>query len=278
MEVIISPTTEAAESFVADELVQFIAVHPEGRLGVATGRTFERIYRRLAEKAVSSALPLRGLSVYLLDEYVGLPRSHPQRFRNVIRRQLADRTDLKVDNIVAPDPDASDLSAAAEEFEEAISARGGIQLQLLGIGSDGHVAFNEPGSSLKSRTRSKVLMDRTRRDNGSAFSPDEIVPTQAITQGIGTILDAERILLVAMGENKAPIVRQAIEGPVTASVPASAIQFHEHATVILDAAAASQLERTDYYLHARQIARTGQDHAQVNRQRATALRTEEGEH
>jgi glucosamine-6-phosphate deaminase len=173
------------------------------------------------------------------------PRARSRSRRR--RRSFTHRVDLPPEAVHAPDVHADDLPAACEAYEQEIAAAGGVDIQLLGIGADGHVGFNEPTSSLGSRTRIKTLTERTRRDNARFFGSLEEVPRHVVTQGIGTILDARHVVLVATGSGKADPVARAVEGPVTAMVPASALQLHPHATVVLDGAAASELTLFDYY-------------------------------
>ena len=170
---------------------------------------------------------------------------HEQSYRATIARELTDGLGIGPDQVNGPDPSPDGLPTAGERYEALIAAAGGVDVQFLGIGSDGHLAFNEPGSSLASRTRIKTLTAQTRKDNARFFgSPDE-VPTHVLTQGLGTILQARHLLLIATGESKADAVAAAVEGPVSASCPASVLQLHPHVTVLLDPAAASRLERLD---------------------------------
>lgn len=247
MEILVASSTAEAETVAVDRLLEFISENPTGKLGVATGRTFEGIYSLLVERAARYGAPLHDLSLFLLDEYLGLERDHPQRFRNVIFRQLADPAGIARHRVFGPDADGLDPDSAGPRYDRLIEDEGGVQLQLLGIGRAGHIGFNEPGSALRSRTRKKVLTSTTRNDNAESFGDAESVPPLAITQGIATILGADQLMVVATGERKAAIVRDALEGPITASVPASVVQFHEATTVVLDAAAASRLDRLDYY-------------------------------
>ena len=184
---------------------------------------------------------------FLLDEYVGLPAQHPQRYRSVIATELEALVDLGQDAVSGPDGLASDLTAACSAYEAAIVAAGGVDLQLLGIGTDGHIAFNEPGSSLGSRTRIKTLTARTRADNARFFDRPEDVPRHVLTQGLATIREARHLVLLASGAVKSGAVRDMVEGPVTAMCPASVMQLHPHVTVLLDEEAAADLELADYY-------------------------------
>ncbi len=217
-------------------------------LGLATGSTPLPVYQELIRRHNAAAGPAYGgVTCFNLDEYVGLPVGHEQSYRATIARELTDGLGISPVQVNGPDPSPAGLSTAGERYEALIKAAGGVDVQLLGIGSDGHLAFNEPGSSLASRTRIKTLTAQTRKDNARFFgSPDE-VPTHVLTQGLGTILEARHLLLIATGEGKAAAAAAAVEGPVSASCPASVLQLHPHVTVLLDQAAASRLDRLDYY-------------------------------
>jgi glucosamine-6-phosphate deaminase len=183
----------------------------------------------------------------LLDEYVGLPPDHPQSYRAFIRTHLTDLVDLDPTRLHGPDVWAGDVPAACAAYEHLLASLGGVDLQLLGIGSDGHIGFNEPSSSLTSRTRIKTLTEQTRRDNARFFGSFDDVPRHVVTQGLGTIGAARHAVLVATGAAKAAPIAAAVEGPVTAMCPASVLQLHPHATVVVDAAAAADLRLADYY-------------------------------
>ncbi len=216
-------------------------------LGVATGSSPLDCYRALAARAAAGTVDLEGVSAFALDEYVGLDPAHPESYRSVIRRTVTEPLGLDPARVHVPDGRAADPEAACADYERAIRDAGGIDVQLLGIGANGHIGFNEPTSSLASRTRLKTLAPRTRADNARFFdSPDE-VPVHCVTQGIGTILEARRLLLVAQGAAKAAAVARMVEGPVSSMCPASALQLHPEATVVIDRAAAADLELADYY-------------------------------
>jgi glucosamine-6-phosphate deaminase len=183
---------------------------------------------------------------FALDEYVGLEPGHPESYRAVITREVVEPLGLTPDLVRVP-AESGPLQTAGEDYEAAILAAGGIDLQVLGIGRTGHVGFNEPGSSFASLTRVKTLTEQTRRDNARFFPSLDDVPTHCVTQGLGTILRARELVLLAFGEAKAPAVAGAVEGPVTSSLPGSVIQLHPRVTVIVDEAAASGLANADYY-------------------------------
>jgi glucosamine-6-phosphate deaminase len=232
----------------ADVFEAVVARKPAAVLGLATGSTPLPAYRELIRRHQAGLGPsYAGVTCFNLDEYVGLPDGHEQSYRATIARELTDGLGISPDRVNGPDPSPDRLATAGERYEALIEAAGGIDVQLLGIGADGHLAFNEPGSSLASRTRIKTLTAQTRRDNARFFGGGVAVPIHVLTQGLGTILRARHLLLIATDEGKADAVAAAVEGPVSASCPASAVQLHPHATVLLDPAAASRLKRLDYY-------------------------------
>jgi glucosamine-6-phosphate deaminase len=247
MEVVILPSAEAIGTLAADAVQALVSRRPDAVLGLATGSSPLGVYDELARRCAAGELTLARARGFLLDEYVALPAEHPQRYRAVIRRELEARVDLAPDAVQGPDGTARDLPAACAAYERAIADAGGVDLQLLGIGTDGHVAFNEPGSSLSSRTRIKTLTAQTRADNARFFdSPDE-VPRHVLTQGLGTIREARHLVLVATGAGKADALRAMVEGPVSASCPASALQLHPHVSVLVDEDAAAGLAFAAYY-------------------------------
>jgi len=231
----------------ADVIERVLKERPEPVLGLATGSTPEPLYAELIRRHREEGLSFAHARAFTLDEYVGLPDDHTQRYSAVIRRGLTDHLDLKPDAVQGPDGSAADLLAECIRYEQSIVDAGGVDVQIAGVGSDGHIAFNEPGSSLTSTTRLKTLNARTRADNARFFADPDEVPRHVITQGLGTILRSRHLLLIATGASKAPAVARATEGPLTASCPASVVQLHPHVTVLLDEAAATQLEHRDYY-------------------------------
>lgn len=250
MEVVIAPAQELAV-LAADAVEALLRRRPQAVLGLATGSSPLAVYDELARRHSSDGLSFAHARGFLLDEYVGLPVDHPQRYRNVIAAEMAGRVDWPAEQVLGPDGLAEDLPAACAAFEQAISDAGGVDLQLLGLGTDGHIAFNEPGSSLASRTRIKSLARQTRQDNARFFGGDpERVPIHCLTQGLGTILEARHLVLLATGKNKAEAVHQLVEGPVSAMWPATVLQLHPHVTILLDEAAAFGLELADYYRQA----------------------------
>lgn len=251
MEVLITPDAAAQASVVADAVVALLARRPDAVLGLATGSSPLGVYDELHRRHTRGEVSFARVRGFALDEYVGLAADHPERYANVLHRELVSRVDLAPGAVLAPDGLADDLPAACTAFEAAIAAAGGVDLQLLGIGTDGHVAFNEPGSSLGSRTRLKTLTTQTRRDNSRFFGGDlDAVPRHCLTQGLATIMEARHVVLVASGAGKAQAVHQMVEGPVTALWPASVLQLHPHVTVVVDEAAASRLQLASYYREA----------------------------
>jgi glucosamine-6-phosphate deaminase len=247
VEVIVQPTPDDVARVAADVVAGVVARRPAAVIGLATGSSPVGVYAELARRVAAGELDASGVTAFALDEYVGLPPGHPQAYAAVVARDVTGPLRLDPARVHVPDGRAADLEAAAEEYERAIAAAGGIDVQLLGIGTNGHVGFNEPTSSFGSRTRIKTLTARTRADNARFFgSPDE-VPRHCLTQGLGTILAARRLLLVAQGEGKAEAVAAAVEGPLTSMCPASALQLHPRATVVVDEAAAARLTLLDHY-------------------------------
>ncbi|MET9084693.1 glucosamine-6-phosphate deaminase, partial [Streptomyces sp. NPDC004237] len=206
------------------------------------------VYQALTAKVRAGAVDTSRARIAQLDEYVGLPAEHPESYRSVLRREVLEPLGIGMEAFLGPDGAAEDVQAACEAYDGALATAGGVDLQLLGIGTDGHIGFNEPCSSLASRTRIKTLTEQTRADNARFFDGDvEQVPHHVITQGIGTILEARHLVLLATGEGKADAVAATVEGPVAAVCPASALQLHPHATVVVDEGAASKLKLADYF-------------------------------
>jgi glucosamine-6-phosphate deaminase len=250
MEVIVLPEPADVARLAADVIERLVTTLPAPVLGLATGSTPVPLYEELARRHVQDGLDFAHVRAFLLDEYVGLPADHRERYAAVIRREVTDRLDLPAESVQGPDGSAADLTAECARYEQAIVAAGGVDVQIAGIGSDGHIAFNEPGSSLNSTTRLKTLNSRTRADNARFFTGPDEVPMHVLTQGLGTIQRSRHLLLLATGESKADAVYRAVEGPLSAACPASVVQLHRHATVILDKAAALRLEHVDYYADA----------------------------
>jgi glucosamine-6-phosphate deaminase len=247
-EVVIVAGQAEGGAVVADEIVRLIRSRPDTVLGLATGSTPLPVYEALRSRL--SGVDVGRVRGFALDEYVGLDPAHPESYRSVIAREVVEPLGLDPALIRVPDGSLDGIEHAGDDYERAIEASGGVDLQILGIGTDGHIGFNEPGSSFASLTRVKTLTEQTRHDNARFFDSIDDVPRHCITQGLGTIRRARHLVLLAFGEGKAEAVAGAVEGPVTASLPGSAIQLHPHATVIVDEAAASRLAHADYYRYA----------------------------
>lgn len=245
MDVVILPSAADVATYAADVVAAQIAAKPATVLGVATGSSPVGIYRELARRRAEEALELARLTCFALDEYVGLAPGHPRSYATYLEREIARPFRLPPSRVRVPDGSRQDLERTCQEYEEAIAGAGGIDLQILGIGTNGHIGFNEPISSLSSRTRVAALSAQTRADNARFFDRPDDVPTHCLTQGLGTILEARQVLLVAQGERKAAAVAAAVEGPVAARCPASVLQFHPRTTLVLDEAAASGLTLGD---------------------------------
>lgn len=248
MEVIILAGPPEIGTVAADAISALLQRKPAAVLGLATGSSPLAIYDELVTRCAAGQISFSQVRGFTLDEYVGLPAEHPERYRNVIDNVFVSRVDFAPGAVQGPDGLAADIPAACTAYEEAIRAAGGIDLQILGIGTDGHIGFNEPGSSLASRTRIKTLTAQTRSDNARFFDDDiDAVPTHCLTQGLATILDARHVVLVATGRQKAEAVHHLVEGAVSAMWPGSVLQHHPHVTVLLDDAAARRLQLADYY-------------------------------
>lgn len=247
MDVTILPGPEAVASHAANLIAQRVAANPAMVLGIATGSSPLGTYRELARLQTGGNATLDQMQCFALDEYVGLPDGHPARYAVVVTDEVTTPLGLNPANVHIPDGSAANIQQACLDYEQALTAAGGVDLQILGIGANGHIGFNEPTSSLASRTRVKALSAQTRSDNARFFPSDDAVPTHCITQGLGTIMEAKEILLVAQGSAKAEAVSAAVEGPVTSMCPASVLQFHPRVTILLDEGAASRLTLTGYY-------------------------------
>ncbi|TPG32746.1 glucosamine-6-phosphate deaminase [Mycolicibacterium hodleri] len=248
MEVVICRDAKEIGGIAADAIGALLDRAPEAVLGLATGSSPLAIYDELVRRCEDGRISFQQAHGFTLDEYVGLPADHPERYRTVIDTVFVSRVNFAPGAVQGPDGGAADIPAACVAYENAIRAAGGVDLQILGIGTDGHIAFNEPGSSLASRTRIKTLTSQTRIDNARFFGDDvESVPTHCLTQGLATIMEARHLVLVATGRSKAEAVHHLVEGAVSAMWPATILQHHPHVTVLLDDAAARRLQLVDYY-------------------------------
>ena len=247
MKIIIASDKQKMSEIAADILASLIKEKPSAVLGLATGSTPLGIYQRLITKHQNEGLDFSKITTFNLDEYLGLSPQHPQSYNYFMQENLFRHVNLDPSRIFVPRGDTPKPKDFCLWYEEQIKRAGGIDLQLLGIGSDGHIAFNEPGSSLASRTRVVALYKQTIEDNARFFKMPEEVPRFAITMGVGTILEARRILLVANGSQKAEACAKFIEGPITNQITASSLQLHPKVTVVLDEDAAALLKNKDYY-------------------------------
>lgn len=248
MEVIICPSEERVAQVAAAKAARLAAaVGPKVVFGVATGSSPVKTFEELAKLVAAGDLDVSEASAFALDEYVGIPKGHPESYHEVIHKTVTVPLGLDPARVHVPDGFAADLAAAGPAYEQAIKDAGGVDIQFLGVGSNGHIGFNEPTSSLASRTRIKTLAERTRQDNARFFDSIDDVPRHCMTQGLGTIMDARNVILVATGEGKADAIAAVIEGPVTSMWPGSVLQLHPHATIVVDEAAAAKLALHDYY-------------------------------
>lgn len=242
MLVIIKENYQELSYEAAKQVASLIRKKPDCVIGFATGSTPLGLYKELIRMYKAEGLDFSKVVSFNLDEYVGLPPTHPESYHYFMWENLFKHININPSNVYIPMGMAEDIDAFCEWYEEKIIEHGGIDLQILGIGSNGHIAFNEPGSSLGSRTRIKTLKENTRLDNSRFFNSIDEVPKYAITMGVGTIMEAKRLLLLANGINKAEAIKQTVEGPIMAKYPATILQLHRYATVIVDKEAASKLE------------------------------------
>lgn len=248
MEVIIVKDADEVAVTAADICCDMLTIRPNATLGLATGSTPIRLYEQLVSRYRAGDISFAKVATFNLDEYLGVGSDSPLSYRRFMNEHLFDHTDIDFVNTHFPTcAPGSDPRLMGPEYEDKIQRRGGIDLQVLGIGANGHIGFNEPGSSLGSCTRIKTLAQRTVNDNNRLLSENQIQPDMALTMGIGTILNARRILMLATGESKARAIARAVEGAVTAMCPASALQMHAYVRIVVDEAAAKELMQTEYY-------------------------------
>lgn len=248
MKIAILPNNEAIGKVGADILESTLKDKPDSVIGLATGSSPLPLYKELIARHQAGKISFAQCRAFTLDEYIGLEAGHPESYVNFIHREFTDQVDFAEGAVNTPNALATDLNAAAAEYDASIREAGGVDFQVLGIGSDGHIAFNEPGDSLASRTHVVYLHDQTRRDNARFFDGDiDQVPTSAMTQGLGTILEARKIILFAQGKGKARAIREMVEGGISSRWPASVLQLHPFVYVLVDEEAASELELTSNY-------------------------------
>lgn len=246
--VILENATEVAE-YGARLFKQQLQQKADSVLGLATGSSPVELYKNLIAAHKAGQISFSQARTFNLDEYLGLSGEHPQSYRHFMNERLFDNVDIDKANTHVPDGTTRDPIGYCREYEASLKAVGGVDLQLLGIGRNGHIGFNEPTSSLASRTRVKTLTQETIEDNARFFGPEEFQPSLSITMGIGTIMEARKVLLIATGAPKAEAIRETVEGAVSAVCPASVLQMHPDAVVVIDRAAASRLEYADLYRH-----------------------------
>lgn len=249
MEILIFNKDIEASKYGARLFSNLIRRKPEAVLGLATGGTPIPLYQELCRQHREEGLDFSKITSFNLDEYIGLDGEHPCSYRWFMNKNLFDHINAPVDQLHIPDGKSQDVPTTCITYEEKIKEAGGIDLQVLGLGSDGHIGFNEPTSSLASRTRIKTLTQKTCEDNARFFKSIDDVPRHCITMGIGTIMEAKEIVLLAFGENKAAAVAQLVEGAISAMCPATILQMHPKAIILLDEAAASKLSQKSYYNH-----------------------------
>ncbi|ADE53566.1 glucosamine-6-phosphate deaminase [Coraliomargarita akajimensis] len=248
MEVIIMKDSDTASRSAASVINRLLREKPDAVLGLATGSTPIPLYKELVRMHREEGLDFSQVTTFNLDEYIGLPRNHKQSYNAFMWDNFLSHININPDTVHIPDGMATDIPAFCQHYEQQIVDAGGIDLQILGIGSDGHVGFNEPSSSFASRTRIKTLTEQTVHDNARFFDDhEEEVPRHCITMGIGTIMDARMNLLLAFGAGKAKAIASTVEGPVSSMTPASILQHHPHAKIFVDEAAASSLNNSAYY-------------------------------
>lgn len=247
MEVIIQKDADAAARLVARLIAKSLQAKPSLVLGLATGRTMERVYAELVRLHCDEGLDFSLCRTFNLDEYVGLAPIHPGSYHYFMNQHLFSKINIDLRNTHLPNGTATDLARECANYEHLIEDCGGVDLQLLGIGSDGHIGFNEPLSALRSRTREKALTPSTIAQNGPVFGSAELMPKRGLTMGVGTILESRHCIMMATGKEKAEVLARAVEGPITSMISATALQLHPHCRIVVDEAAAANLQEQSYY-------------------------------
>lgn len=240
MRIILSPSIQEAADAVAMMVVDKLESHPSSVLGLATGRTMEPVYKLIVDASRKKNLKLNNCFFFMLDEYLGLPEDHPSSFKNYIEHHLLKPLDLHYDQFAFPPVHTKNIEEAALHYEKSLKESGGIDLQLLGIGTNGHIGFNEPGSSGNSRTRKIQLTQETKKSNHNQFHGEE-VPTEALSMGIGSIMDAKSLVMLATGKSKADAIKYLMNHHDDTSCPATFLKSHPHFTLVLDPDAASKI-------------------------------------
>ena len=247
MEIIIQPDGQQASQVAARIVGRLVKEKPHAVIGFATGNTPLQLYKNMVRMHREEGLDFSSVTTFNLDEYVGVPPVHPSSFHSYMWAHLFSQLNIPNTRIHIPDGLAADIPAVCRNYEQAIKSAGGIDIQIMGIGTNGHLGFNEPTSSLYSRTRIKTLTEETRLNNSAAFGGQDNVPLHVITMGLGTILESRACLLMAFGKKKARAIALTVEGPLTSMVPGTVLQLHPRAVVVLDKDAASELKMGDYY-------------------------------
>jgi len=250
LRLVILPNSDDVAEFSCDLFARQLTQKPNSVLGLATGSSPTSLYKKLIARQQIGEFSFSQVTSFNLDEYVGIGGEHNQSYRYFMNEKLFNHVDIDKARTFVPNGNAKNTVQECKRYEQMISLAGGIDLQLLGIGTNGHIGFNEPLSSLSSRTRVKTLTKSTIDANSRFFGSDESQPTDSMTMGIGTILDSRQVVMLATGAHKAEAVKGCVEGPVSASCPASALQLHEHAVVVVDEAAAELLTMKDYAIWA----------------------------
>ena len=249
MRVVILPSELEASNFAANIIGKYISDEEKAVLGLATGSSTVLAYKALIKNYEQRQISFKSVTTFNLDEYVGLNPEHPQSYRHYMNNKFFDHIDINYKNVFIPECFDDDYVTSCENYESMIKRHGGIDIQLLGIGTNGHIGFNEPTSSLNSRTRVKTLTQNTIENNSRFFKENETQPSLAITVGIGTIMEAKQILLLGLGKHKSKAISEVIEGPVSSFFPGSILQQHKNVIVVIDKHAASDLKLYDYYIH-----------------------------
>ena len=249
MRVVILPSELEAGTFIANIIVEFISHKENAVLGLATGNSIVLTYQALIEQYKDGKISFKKVTTFNLDEYIGLESNCEQSYRYYMDNKLFNHLDINKKNTHIPECFNNEFKATCNNYESMINDYGGIDIQLLGIGTNGHIGFNEPTSSLASRTRVKTLAENTIQNNSRFFDETKIQPKLAITMGIGTIMEAKQIILVGLGKHKSQAIADAIEGPITSFCPGSILQQHDNVIVVIDEHAASKLKLYDYYIN-----------------------------
>ena len=253
MRIVILPNENEASNFAAEFIENFIVDKENVTLGLATGSSVLLTYEALIRKYRSNGLTFKNTTTFNLDEYIGLKPGHSQSYRHYMNNKLFNHIDIDKKNTYIPECFNTDYELCCENYESKIKSIGGVDLQLLGLGSNGHIGFNEPTSSLSSRTRVKTLTENTILNNARFFNDNEFQPSIAVTMGIGTIMDADNIILIGLGKHKSKAVADLVEGPISSFCPGSILQNHQNVVIVLDNLAAFDLKLYDYYKHAEKM-------------------------